>query len=273
ICHRLKRLEAARGRPIGQRPPPSDGRTEFPALTPKFPANSLLGCKNSLLDCTGNSCARLWNLLAISAENEKFAAIFAAVGNFSLLLASGSSRPSAVCGGSEGGSIAVEGGQPFGLPVRRERDLFDPHFGVLQEFVAALLQRFAALVEPDRIVEGHCAFLELVDDAFELGKRLLERHGGNVRIDFGHNCLHIPRASPSLAVRRAKADPSRAVGPVLTKLRPPSQRPRAQTAQMGAGIFPPSRRGGKAPRLRHRGQGGVSMLVGVPKEIKDNEFR
>ena len=42
-----------------------------------------------------------------------------------------------------------------------------------------LLQRLAALVDRDRILEGHVAALELLYDLLELGERLLEWQGGD----------------------------------------------------------------------------------------------
>ena len=54
-------------------------------------------------------------------------------------------------GGARRPSPAVERRDAFRLAVRRERDLLDAHLRVPEQFLAALLQRFAALVEPDRI--------------------------------------------------------------------------------------------------------------------------
>src|SRR5262245_47872574 len=59
--------------------------------------------------------------------------------------------------------------------VSREDDLFDFHLGFGQLLFAVLLQQRAALVGCDRLVELDLAALELLDDAFELLERVLER--------------------------------------------------------------------------------------------------
>ena len=64
--------------------------------------------------------------------------------------------------------IIVERDDPLDRAVRRKRDLLDPHLGVLEQLIATPLQSFAPLVEPDRLVERHRAFFELIDDRFEL---------------------------------------------------------------------------------------------------------
>src|SRR5271166_5594192 len=84
---------------------------------------------------------------------------------------------------------ALEGGNAFRLAVRGERNLLDPHFGALQEFVATFLESFAALIEPDRIVQGDGALFQLINDALKLRERLLERHLCDVRISVGHISL------------------------------------------------------------------------------------
>src|SRR6185312_2265417 len=83
-------------------------------------------------------------------------------------------------------SVVVEWRYALEGTVGRERDLLDAHFGVLEQFVAALLQRFAAFVESDRLVQRHRALFELIDDPFELRERRLERHRCDVRPGFGH---------------------------------------------------------------------------------------
>src|SRR5689334_13659633 len=45
-----------------------------------------------------------------------------------------------------------------------ERDLLDARLGLLEQFLAAALERFAALVDRDRFLERHLAFLEPLDD-------------------------------------------------------------------------------------------------------------
>src|SRR5580693_2075169 len=64
-------------------------------------------------------------------------------------------------------SVVVQRSNPLEPPVRGKRDLLDAHFGVLEELIAALLQRFASFVKPDRFVERDCALFQLIDDLFE----------------------------------------------------------------------------------------------------------
>lgn len=55
-------------------------------------------------------------------------------------------------------SVVVQGNDPLEPPVRGKRDLLDAHFGVLEQFVAALLQRFAPCVQLDQFVQRDCPF-------------------------------------------------------------------------------------------------------------------
>ena len=55
-----------------------------------------------------------------------------------------------------------------------EGDLLHPRLGLAQQFLAAALQRLAALVDRDRLLERHGAALELLHDLLEFGERLLE---------------------------------------------------------------------------------------------------
>src|SRR5579863_294788 len=83
-------------------------------------------------------------------------------------------------------SVIVERRCALEGAVGRERNLLDAHFGVLEQFIAALLQRLPPLVEPDRFVQRHRALFELIDDLFELRERRLERHRRDVRFGLGH---------------------------------------------------------------------------------------
>src|SRR4051812_20960384 len=64
-----------------------------------------------------------------------------------------------------------------------ERDLFHARFGLAQEFLAALLERLAALVDEDRLFERDLAFLEPLDDRFELLDGALEGQALDVGIE------------------------------------------------------------------------------------------
>jgi len=99
---------------------------------------------------------------------------------------------------------ALERGNAFRLAVRRERNLLDPHFGALQEFVATFLESFAALIEPDRIVQGDGALFQLVNDALKLRERLLERHLCDVRISVGHISLLMSPGAPTPGARHGQ---------------------------------------------------------------------
>jgi hypothetical protein len=83
-------------------------------------------------------------------------------------------------------SVVVKGNDSLEPPVRGKRDLLDAHFGVLQQLVAALFQRFASFVKPDRFVERNRAFFELIDDLFEFRERRFERHCRDFRPHLGH---------------------------------------------------------------------------------------
>src|SRR5215207_9820641 len=63
------------------------------------------------------------------------------------------------------GSIRrVERGRPGRLARGAERDLLDAGFGALEERFAVALQRLAALVDPDRLLERDLAALEAAHD-------------------------------------------------------------------------------------------------------------
>src|SRR3954469_1752394 len=77
--------------------------------------------------------------------------------------------------------LRVERRRPGRLAVRTDGDLLDAGLGALQQRLAVLLQGLAALVDRDRVLEGHVALLEPLHDGLELLERLLE---GQAR-DFG----------------------------------------------------------------------------------------
>jgi hypothetical protein len=66
------------------------------------------------------------------------------------------------------------------LAAGADGDLLDAGLGPLQERLAMLLQRLAALVDRDRFLERDLAALEALDDLLELVERLLERQAGDV---------------------------------------------------------------------------------------------
>ena len=63
-----------------------------------------------------------------------------------------------------------------------ERDLLDPRLGLPQQLLAAALERLAALVDRDRLLERHLALFEPLDDRFKLLDRLLEGQGRDVAV-------------------------------------------------------------------------------------------
>src|SRR5579871_1643179 len=54
------------------------------------------------------------------------------------------------------------------------RDFVDPSLGLAQQFLAAPLQGFAALIDRNRLFQRDLAFLKSLDDRFELFDRSLE---------------------------------------------------------------------------------------------------
>src|SRR5690242_17447754 len=68
-----------------------------------------------------------------------------------------------------------------------ERDLLHARFRLLEQLFAARLERLAALVHGDGLLERHLAALELAHDRLELRDRRLEGHRLHVGIRlFGH---------------------------------------------------------------------------------------
>src|SRR5262245_47078442 len=68
------------------------------------------------------------------------------------------------------------------LVIRIERDLLDLSLSFPQQRVAMGFQRLAPLIDQDRGLELHVAFLQAVDDGVELLQRLLEAHILNVGV-------------------------------------------------------------------------------------------
>src|SRR5579863_5079036 len=75
-----------------------------------------------------------------------------------------------------------------------ERDLLDTRLGLPQQFLAAALKRFTALIYRDRFLEWHLAFFEPLDDRFEFFDRALERQLSDFAIRFlRHHRLSSPK--------------------------------------------------------------------------------
>src|SRR5690606_7574931 len=71
----------------------------------------------------------------------------------------------------------------------RQSNFLDLVFRRLQELLAMDLQRLAALVDSDRLIERHITALQIIDDALQRSKCLLEAHRGNVVV--GRNLGHL----------------------------------------------------------------------------------
>src|SRR5206468_4257562 len=72
------------------------------------------------------------------------------------------------------GSLHVERLGPGDLAVGIGGNLVDAGLGLAQQFLAAALQRLAALIDRDRFLERHLAVLQPLHDRFELLDRALE---------------------------------------------------------------------------------------------------
>src|SRR5262245_8858703 len=76
-----------------------------------------------------------------------------------------------------------------------EPDLLHPSLGLAQQLLATALERLAALVDGDRLLERHLALLEPLDDRFELLDRLLEGQALDVGMGgVGHGRVPVCRA-------------------------------------------------------------------------------
>src|SRR5690606_36934801 len=80
------------------------------------------------------------------------------------------------------GSLAVERLRAGGLAVSRQAYFLHLVLGRLEQPVAMRLERLAALVDTDRLVERHVAALQILDDAFQRRQRLLEAHRRDVLV-------------------------------------------------------------------------------------------
>src|SRR5580698_5035734 len=107
-------------------------------------------------------------------------------------------------------SVVVEGNHALDPTVGGKGYLLDAHFRVLEKFIAALFQRFASFVKPDRFVERDRALFQLIDDLLEFSERRLERHCRDVRPGLGHGAAFRPlrcrfnRAKPKLNKETSK---------------------------------------------------------------------
>ena len=63
-----------------------------------------------------------------------------------------------------------------------EGDLLHPRLGLPQQVLAAALERFAAFVDGDQLLERHLALFEPLDDQFELLDGALERQLSDVAV-------------------------------------------------------------------------------------------
>ena len=86
---------------------------------------------------------------------------------------------------NQGRLFDVESGRPGRLARRIRRDFLDPGLGLPEQFLAAALQGFAPLIDRDRLLKRHLAFLEPFHDRFQLfdgpleGKRFDVGIGGS----------------------------------------------------------------------------------------------
>ena len=78
-----------------------------------------------------------------------------------------------------------------------ERDLLDPRLGLAQQFLAAALERLAALVDRDQFLERNLALFEPLDDRFELLDRAFEGQALDVGIGGCRPCMLPVGASES----------------------------------------------------------------------------
>src|SRR5262245_37289745 len=76
-----------------------------------------------------------------------------------------------------------------------EPDLLHPSLGLAQQLLAAALERLAALVDGNRLLERHLALLEPLDDRFELLDRPFEGQALDVGMGgVGHGRVPVCRA-------------------------------------------------------------------------------
>src|SRR5215467_10471546 len=75
-----------------------------------------------------------------------------------------------------------------------ERDLLHARLGLPQQLLAAALERLAALIDRDRLLERHLALLEPLDDGFELLDGPFEGQAVDVGMHFvGHERVPLSR--------------------------------------------------------------------------------
>src|SRR5690606_11403041 len=102
--------------------------------------------------------------------------------------------------------LAVEWLDTDGFAVACETDLLDLVFSRLEQAIAMRLERLAALVNPDRLVQRHIATFEIVDNALQRLQRLFEGHELDVVVDrrrLGHG-LSFHQAAHMRAYRKSQ---------------------------------------------------------------------
>ncbi len=67
-----------------------------------------------------------------------------------------------------------------------------------------LLQRLAALINPDRLVERHIATLEILNDLLQRLERLLEAHALDVAVGFFGHLLSLQQTADMRSDRHGK---------------------------------------------------------------------
>src|SRR5580704_6466439 len=83
-----------------------------------------------------------------------------------------------------------------------ERDPLYPRLGLAQQLLAAALEQLAALIDGDRFLERHLAFLEPLDDRFKLLDGALEGQLRDVGIGLiGHDRFQLRRVRVALSYR------------------------------------------------------------------------
>src|SRR5262245_59222067 len=104
-----------------------------------------------------------------------------------------------------------------------EPDLLHSSLGLAQQLLAAALERLAALVDGDRLLERHLALLEPLDDRFELLDRPFEGQALDVGMcGVGHDRVPVCRALYNVirnSVTGVRARPCSAISPASAQRR------------------------------------------------------
>src|SRR5215813_590991 len=107
--------------------------------------------------------------------------------------------------------VHVERLGPGRLAGGIERDLLDPCLGLAQQFLATTLERLAALVDQDRLLERYLALFEPLDDRFQLFDRALKGQARDVGVGiFGHGLLYPASRSCILTALTSRSNPASA---------------------------------------------------------------